>query len=65
MREIHGHAGAVMEGDPRAVFAAITDIERLREWNPTASVPAGRRGLLEHRPQPDTEVTQKLMGPPT
>ena len=55
MREIHGHAGAVMEGDPRAVFAAITDIDRLREWNPTAlyssavvhiaSVPAGRRGL--------------------
>jgi uncharacterized protein YndB with AHSA1/START domain len=33
MREIHGHADAVIEGSPRAVFASITDIERLPEWN--------------------------------
>jgi uncharacterized protein YndB with AHSA1/START domain len=33
MREIHGHAGAVIDGDPWALFAAITDIDRLPEWN--------------------------------
>jgi len=33
MREIHGHAGAAIEGDARALFAAITDIDRLPEWN--------------------------------
>ena len=33
MHEIHGHAGTVIEREPRALFAAITDIERLPEWN--------------------------------
>ena len=33
MREIHDRADAVIEGDPRALFAAITDIDRLPEWN--------------------------------
>jgi uncharacterized protein YndB with AHSA1/START domain len=33
MREIHDRAEAVIEGDPRALFAAITDIDRLPEWN--------------------------------
>ena len=33
MREIHDRAEAVIEGDTRALFAAITDIDRLPEWN--------------------------------
>ena len=33
MREIHDHADAVIEGDPRVLFEPITDIERLPEWN--------------------------------
>ena len=33
MREIHDHADAVIEGDPRVIFETITDIERLPEWN--------------------------------
>jgi uncharacterized protein YndB with AHSA1/START domain len=35
MREIHDRAEAVIESDPRALFAAITDIDRLPEWNRT------------------------------
>ena len=33
MREIHDRAEAVIERDPGALFAAITDIDRLPEWN--------------------------------
>jgi uncharacterized protein YndB with AHSA1/START domain len=33
MREIHDRAEAVIRGDPRALFAALTDIDRLPEWN--------------------------------
>ena len=33
MREIRDCADAVVEEDPRALFAAITDIDRLPEWN--------------------------------
>jgi hypothetical protein len=33
MREIHDHADAGIEGDPRVIFETITDIERLPEWN--------------------------------
>lgn len=33
MREIYGHAEAIIEVSPNAVFSTITDIERLPEWN--------------------------------
>jgi hypothetical protein len=33
MREIHDHADAVIEGEPRVIFETITDIERLPEWS--------------------------------
>ena len=33
MPEIHDHADAVIEGDPRVIFETITDTERLPERN--------------------------------
>jgi uncharacterized protein YndB with AHSA1/START domain len=33
LREFHGHASLVIDADPKVVFAAVTQVERLPEWN--------------------------------
>jgi uncharacterized protein YndB with AHSA1/START domain len=48
MREFHDHADAFIVGDPFVLFAAITDIDRLPEWN---------RAIGEVIERPDQLVT--------
>jgi uncharacterized protein YndB with AHSA1/START domain len=46
MREFHGTAGQHVDADPDDVFALITDIDRLPEWNAAIESVADRPGSL-------------------
>jgi uncharacterized protein YndB with AHSA1/START domain len=60
MREFLDHDEAVIDGDARAVFEAITDIEHLPEWNRTiqrvldrpARLAPGATWTVEMHPSP-------------
>ena len=47
MREIHDQTESTIDGDPGVIFATITDIQRLPEWN----------GAIEHVIDRPAELT--------
>jgi hypothetical protein len=46
MRQIHGHATAAIDAEPRELFELITSIERLPEWNAAIEQMIDRPGRL-------------------